>query len=256
MISFFRKIRHNLLNEGKSVRYFKYAIGEILLVVIGILIALQINDWRNEQRIKSDETATLTKLVGDLKTDNKRFKKIIEDYIEYGKRLVIEKEIIFKKTLSGEDIKVVMNFNGAQIQNLNPRTTTYDEMLNSGRIYKISNQDILNNIIDYYQLLEDNIYSNKEDRKEYRALFYGPALTDFWFWKGGNQHVEYATIFFQNQESSAYRVLQQCAGWGAAINTQKLTKTTELLKLNVELLNTIQQTLNIKPNNNENPTFN
>jgi len=45
MIKFFRKIRKNLLNEGKATRYFKYAIGEIILVVIGILIALRINNW-------------------------------------------------------------------------------------------------------------------------------------------------------------------------------------------------------------------
>jgi len=49
MIKFFRKVRQNLLNEGKTNRYFKYALGEIILVVIGILIALQINIW-NESR--------------------------------------------------------------------------------------------------------------------------------------------------------------------------------------------------------------
>ena len=49
MIKFFRKIRQNLLSEGKTGKYFKYAIGEIVLVVIGILIALQINNW-NEGR--------------------------------------------------------------------------------------------------------------------------------------------------------------------------------------------------------------
>ncbi len=50
MISFFRKIRKNLLKEGKTVRYFKYALGEIILVVIGILIALQINNWNEEKK--------------------------------------------------------------------------------------------------------------------------------------------------------------------------------------------------------------
>lgn len=51
MIKFFRKIRKNLISEGKTRKYFKYAIGEIVLVVIGILIALQINNW-NENRIR------------------------------------------------------------------------------------------------------------------------------------------------------------------------------------------------------------
>jgi hypothetical protein len=50
MIKFFRKIRQNLLMENKTGKYFKYAIGEIVLVVIGILIALQINNWNEERK--------------------------------------------------------------------------------------------------------------------------------------------------------------------------------------------------------------
>lgn len=50
MIKFFRQIRQNLLSEGKTGRYFKYAIGEIVLVVIGILIALQVNNWNEERK--------------------------------------------------------------------------------------------------------------------------------------------------------------------------------------------------------------
>ena len=45
MIKFFRNIRQSLIMENKTSKYLKYAIGEILLVVIGILIALQINNW-------------------------------------------------------------------------------------------------------------------------------------------------------------------------------------------------------------------
>ena len=57
MIKFFRKIRQNLLKENKTGKYVKYAIGEIVLVVIGILIALQVNNWNNEriESIRADE---------------------------------------------------------------------------------------------------------------------------------------------------------------------------------------------------------
>jgi len=74
MIKFFRKIRQNLLNEGKTTRYFKYAIGEIVLVVIGILIALQINNW-NEERIKQNLVSIYkSELVNDLLLDVNHFK--------------------------------------------------------------------------------------------------------------------------------------------------------------------------------------
>ena len=62
MIKFFRKIRQNLLSEGKTGKYFKYAIGEIVLVVIGILIALQINNW-NENRVRSNEETHILKAI-------------------------------------------------------------------------------------------------------------------------------------------------------------------------------------------------
>ena len=58
MIKFFRKIRQNLLMENKTGKYFKYAIGEIVLVVIGILIALQINTW-NDHRVKKVEISSV-----------------------------------------------------------------------------------------------------------------------------------------------------------------------------------------------------
>jgi hypothetical protein len=49
MIKFFRKIRYDLMEKNETGKYLKYAIGEIILVVIGILVALQINTW-NEQK--------------------------------------------------------------------------------------------------------------------------------------------------------------------------------------------------------------
>lgn len=58
MLKFFRKIRHRLLSENKYSKYFKYAIGEIILVVIGILIALQINNW-NETKQKENKLQSI-----------------------------------------------------------------------------------------------------------------------------------------------------------------------------------------------------
>ena len=67
MIKFFRKIRLDLLSEGKTGKYLKYAIGEIVLVVIGILIALQINNWNENRKIKENEITILEQLNADLK---------------------------------------------------------------------------------------------------------------------------------------------------------------------------------------------
>lgn len=69
MIKLLRNIRQNLLNEGKTSKYLKYAIGEIFLVVIGILIALQINNWNENQKSKKDEQYVLTEVLKNLQED-------------------------------------------------------------------------------------------------------------------------------------------------------------------------------------------
>lgn len=69
MIKFFRKIRYKLLSENKRSRYVKYAIGEIILVVIGILIALQINTWNEGRKARALEIELLENLRKDLTLD-------------------------------------------------------------------------------------------------------------------------------------------------------------------------------------------
>ncbi|HBR54718.1 MAG TPA: hypothetical protein DEA82_11280 [Flavobacteriaceae bacterium] len=69
MIKFFRKIRQRMLSESKFSRYFFYAIGEIILVVIGILIALQINNWNEERKLDRLELSLLQEMKGNLVSD-------------------------------------------------------------------------------------------------------------------------------------------------------------------------------------------
>ena len=69
MLHFFRKIRHDLIANSKSYKYFKYAIGEVVLVVLGILIALAINNWNEERKVKKTELKLLTQLTSELSRD-------------------------------------------------------------------------------------------------------------------------------------------------------------------------------------------
>ena len=77
MLKLFRKIRQNLLNEGKTTKYFKYAFGEIILVVIGILIALQINNWNENRKTTIEETAILESLYENLILANQQSEVLI-----------------------------------------------------------------------------------------------------------------------------------------------------------------------------------
>ncbi|UCD62502.1 MAG: hypothetical protein JSV59_11160 [Flavobacteriaceae bacterium] len=69
MINFFRRIRKKLADDNKPLKYMRYAIGEILLVVIGILIALQINNWNEEQKEYILEREYLKGIKDDLAQD-------------------------------------------------------------------------------------------------------------------------------------------------------------------------------------------
>ncbi|MBO0331893.1 DUF6090 family protein [[Muricauda] lutisoli] len=78
MINFFRKIRQNLLSEGKTGKYLKYAIGEIILVVIGILIALQINNWNEGRKDRIKEQVILKQLQEDYQANLVQLEQKIE----------------------------------------------------------------------------------------------------------------------------------------------------------------------------------
>jgi len=78
MIKFFRKIRQNLILENKTSKYFKYAIGEIVLVVIGILIALNIAEWNNTRHDNKIEIRLLKELHKGVSEDLKKFNKELE----------------------------------------------------------------------------------------------------------------------------------------------------------------------------------
>jgi len=78
MIKFFRKIRQKLLQENKISGYLKYGIGEIFLVVIGILIALSINNWNENRKLDQQEKSYLNRLIQENKSDVLTFAAEIE----------------------------------------------------------------------------------------------------------------------------------------------------------------------------------
>jgi len=95
MIKFFRNIRQWLLQEGKTSNYLKYAVGEIVLVVIGILIALQINNWNQKRQSREQFVKILTTMKEDIKSDTSTMSYIIKVYdsIDDLSQKIINKEI-------------------------------------------------------------------------------------------------------------------------------------------------------------------
>jgi len=98
MIKFFNKIRKQLLDENKTGRYFKYAIGEIILVMIGILLALQVNNWNQNRQLQKEEVMVLKNFYQEF-SENSYMKDIfIEDP-------ALRKEMVFIINLLESEIK-------------------------------------------------------------------------------------------------------------------------------------------------------
>ncbi|MBT8301559.1 MAG: hypothetical protein KJO63_09525 [Maribacter sp.] len=94
MIKFFRRIRQQLLSESKFSKYLIYAIGEIILVVIGILIALSINNWNDGRKKTNLKASFIESLKSDLSADIVYFKTQIEnDSIDLAKMLTLSKRL-------------------------------------------------------------------------------------------------------------------------------------------------------------------
>ena len=83
MLRFFRQLRQRLLTENKFSRYLLYAFGEILLVVIGILIALQVNNWNEERKTKKELNTILIDVYKDLKNDQEELSQRLQGYNDF-----------------------------------------------------------------------------------------------------------------------------------------------------------------------------
>ena len=105
MIKFFRKIRRNLLSEGKTGKYLKYAIGEIMLVVIGILIALQINNWNEANKLQEEINVYFEQKLVNLKED----KKFLEELAQFRLDATKKSKLILDTGLDIANIFEIIN---------------------------------------------------------------------------------------------------------------------------------------------------
>ncbi len=166
MLKFFRRIRQNMINENKTGKYIKYAIGEIILVVVGILIALQINNWNEERKDHILEKEYLTRLLEDIKFDISwvnnyildRYKRKVEN-LEKGKayyqgNYVIKDTLQFLKNIGYGGV-----FGNAAF-NLNKNT--YNELISTGNLRKIKSDKLRNEIVTYYETSNANSKGSRD----------------------------------------------------------------------------------------------
>ncbi|WP_179318593.1 DUF6090 family protein [Winogradskyella helgolandensis] len=143
--------------ENKTSKYFKYAIGEIVLVVIGILIALQINNWNENRKLKSKADIYVNKIINDLKVDTLNISKLINRAVTHKKEIANYFEY-FNSEDSINVEQLIDSINDLEVFYLKyfPVNKTFKDMESSGNsdLLLDTHRDFLINLVSFQSELE------------------------------------------------------------------------------------------------------
>jgi hypothetical protein len=177
MIPFFRKVRKQHADDNQFLKYSRYAIGEIVLVVIGILIALQINNWNEDLKTQRRERVYLENIKADLLLNIEELNEFIEarescvnscdrllGYFNQTSRLEFD-------DFNYHSINVMVWYPFKQHDN------TYQELLNSGNLAIISDKVIRNGLQNMQVGFKNIAFIEGEMQSDYESYLYDPYFT-------------------------------------------------------------------------------
>jgi hypothetical protein len=167
MIKFFRNVRQKLIKEGKTANpaftkasagtYLKYAIGEIFLVVVGILIALQINNWNETRKYNNLKKVYINRLIDDLKQDTLQANVLVDDL--NNRQRIIETVINDLDTAKDGNFSIPAIENyfkiGWNMLDFTPSASTYSDLSQTGNMNVFRNSELTDRIKNYYVFIED-----------------------------------------------------------------------------------------------------
>ena len=177
MIKFLRRFRQQLLTENKFSKYLLYAFGEIVLVVIGILIALQINNWNENNKSEKEANFQLSKLRDNLISDKAQLMAAISSDSLYIDNLVYCVNVLANEIEAPKE-KFIDNLQYlSSIMSFDPIRGTFDGLISSGKIELISNQNLLEALFSYYN---SNVYTAWDSAlKDYSRNVIMPYILGF-----------------------------------------------------------------------------
>ena len=184
MIKFFRKIRQKLLTENKFSKYLLYAIGEILLVVIGILIALSINNWNEKRKNNSLKESYIKNLIVDLAKDIENLEQLNNINTAAEKEGFYLTEFLDNTLIEIDTLRLTNSIIFcAYIPNSSIISSTYNDIINSNNINLFNDIELKRLLDDYYirnewlELFNDRILKTAwYDYRDEMSKFHSPLL--------------------------------------------------------------------------------
>ncbi|MEN2281507.1 DUF6090 family protein [Algoriphagus sp. SE2] len=156
MINFFRKIRQKLLAKNNFRRYLTYAFGEILLVVIGILIAFQLNNWNERQKQLKLENEYYCRLLEDVRLDQVQFTELLrlaQDRLTASNQAV---RLLLNKEANKLDIGMEIALSTKAIySDFQPNNSAYEDLKSGANLNIISDKSIIKALNKYFNKVEE-----------------------------------------------------------------------------------------------------
>jgi|GEM_PF-458644 len=152
MIKFFRKIRQKLLSENKFSKYLIYAIGEILLVVIGIIIAVSIGEWRQKVNDRNEVLNYYNNLTDDLQKDKAQLLEMIKVYEKSSVGLIAEMDKMQLDSYNQDSLyKGFSNWIVySSTYKFNPQVAIYTEIISNGKLKLINDKSLKSQLLKLY----------------------------------------------------------------------------------------------------------
>jgi hypothetical protein len=184
MIKLFKNIRRQLVNENKFGKYLRYAIGEIILVVVGILIALWINQKANYNEERNSEIAILKEIQSNLERDLIEINEDIAfmDSVNDGSHFIVHYLEHFDKPNSE------FNHNVLKLRttpHLNPNTSGYRLLVSKG-VEIIQNDNLRQAISDHYESYYPYYLKYEQERIDFRIKYIESELLKYFSWTATN----------------------------------------------------------------------
>jgi uncharacterized protein DUF6090 len=154
MIKFFNKKRYTLMEKGKTGRYLKYAIGEIVLVMIGILLALQVNNWNEDRKDRKKEKVYIANIQRDLKAQLVILNRALLGELSSYENLSNAKESFLQNNeflVNTESLAAISAVNDRFTFNI--VETALEEIKSSGNLDVIQKREVKDSLLKYYDEL-------------------------------------------------------------------------------------------------------
>jgi len=225
-----------------------FAIGEIFFVMIGILLALQVNNWNEQRKSKLEEKEILVLMLEDIETDVESLK---EQELKHLNFIAVNKQAIqlFNQSNSLQDIREIIALRYFDADELSISKPTFEELINSGKFNIIENKKLRQKIKEHYKKVEEIDYDIRVSNTDKIRLEGNPSYYPIHIMISQSYSEIYDekfdTDWVANQNSNTYQALKLQLNNSQGLTLIKLSYIEELINRSNNIIEQIEKELEL-----------